>query len=55
MGTVKTPFHRFTQRPTSRHTYPRFWEKAIPIFLVLIGLAILILLGVGLAVVLGWL
>lgn len=50
---MKTRFRRFTPRPTSRHTYPRFWEKAIPVFLVLIGLAILVLLGVSLAVVLG--
>ncbi len=52
---MKTRFRRFTSRPASRHTYPRFWEKAIPVFLILIGLAILVLLGVSLAVVLGWL
>ncbi|MCX8024185.1 MAG: hypothetical protein N3A60_03165 [Thermanaerothrix sp.] len=52
---VKIRLRRFTTRRTSRHTYPRFWEKSIPVFLIVIGLAILVLLGVGLAVVLGWL
>ncbi len=35
-------------------SYPPFWEKAIPIFLALIGLAMLLMLGFALTVLLGY-
>jgi len=42
-------------KPTKNNRkYPPFWEKFIPIFLTLIGLALVVLLLVALSVVLGY-
>ncbi len=42
-------------QPSPRRQYPTFYEKAVPIALGLIALAIIALLLIILAVVLGWL
>lgn len=44
-----------SQRPSPRRPYPPFWEKAVPFILVLVGLAVLALIVISLAVLLGWL
>ena len=42
------------QKRVPKREYPPFYEKAVPIALGCIGVAILVMLFVGLAVVLGW-
>ncbi len=44
-----------TQRPSPRRPYPPFWEKSIPFILALVGLAVLALILISVAVLLGWL
>jgi hypothetical protein len=41
-------------KPPSRRQYPAFYEKAVPIALGLIALAVVVLLLIIFAVALGW-
>jgi len=40
---------------SSQRRYPPFWERAVPVLLLLIGLAVVALVIISLAVLLGWL
>ena len=37
-----------------RRRYPPFWEKAVPVFVVVMGFVILLMLVIAIAVILGF-
>lgn len=40
-------------KSSPRRRYPPFWEKAVPVFVVVMGMVILIMLVITIAVILG--
>ncbi len=40
-------------KPKPTRQYPAFWEKAVPVFLILLGIGILVILFIILGVALG--
>lgn len=43
------------QRQTPKRSYPRFWERAVPVVVGIIGVLIVAVLAFVLATALGWL